>query len=191
MLAGGGSDGGPHGARLDPVRPGDAATPGAAASPLSPHPGAFRVADRFLEIAYTWKGAAFAKGKFASLQRRERAQAQTSTRLDAALHGVAISPETDVDTTVDTTGPGHVTRQRALSGGVIAYTISLPVTQKIVGGTGSASGYHVVARVNVKVRSGRWEAVGTSLPGATGPARYCVDSPAATQHCDIYPPGSA
>jgi hypothetical protein len=149
--------------------------------------GEVRTAVKFLSIAYTYKTAWFAMGNCGpSIGQRDRAYAAQA--LDAVLTKVCIAPETDADKTSFTPLSGRVLGARALPGGVTALKVRLTIRYGSVGHK-SVDG---TLDLSVRMSHGRhgWKAVGVAMPGAFGPTRYCVDSPAAAMHCDIYPPGS-
>jgi hypothetical protein len=149
--------------------------------------GEVKTGVEFLSIAYTWKTAWYAGGHCGpSIGKRDKVY--TAQALDTILTKVCIAPETDANTTSFTPLSGQELSAKALPGKVIALKIKLTIKYGNVGNKATVG----TLTTSVRVSHGKngWKAVGVALPGASGPTKYCVDSPAAAMHCNIYPPGS-
>jgi hypothetical protein len=166
---------------------GGSAYAAAAPTPAKNPDGEVLTAVNFLRIAYTYKTAWFAAGNCGP-SIGERDKTYTAQALDTVLTKVCIAPETDADKTSFTPLSGRELSAKALPGGVSALTIRLTIKY------GSLRHKAIDGNLTLSVRMSEgkngWKAVGVALPGAFGPTKYCVDSPAAAEHCNIYPPGS-
>lgn len=160
------------------VAVGQLAAPPAGAAPRS----AYQDANRFLQVAYTYHDAWYGQPT-THLNLREHPYA--SSVLDHDLTDVVIAPEMDADiNNYVSEGNGKVLHSTAKPGGVIAFTVKMPFD---IVSTDGIYPTHFTAKVSVKVIKGVWRAIGTYLPVAQGPNRFCDDVYAPTAYCSIYP----
>jgi hypothetical protein len=147
-------------------------------------PSVMQTADSFLDIAYTWKASWFGT-HYPSIGTRD--VAYSSSRLDGILKNVIIGPETDANVTSWTPKGGRELSRRSLSDGTVALAVRLAVGVSDPGGSGT---FRVTNHLHLKQVDGKWKVFGSRLPGAQGPSKWCVNSPAASAFCSIFPAGS-
>ncbi len=143
------------------------------------------VAKRFVAVAYQFKGPWVQTGVPSV---GSRVTTWAGSRLDRILDKVITGPAGDAGSQSWTPRSEKVLSKTATADGVRVLEVRVDIWDVLTDSTPRM--FSLKASVHVALRHDTWKAVGTYLPMATGPARWCVNTPLGEAHCRVFPEGS-